>query len=108
MGKGKWGEYSDMDSDSEEVPAKKKKLVRKLFNPSNDFLALRNMSESPKSIICEAQKKKGTKELVLKSSPDNTLDESNNEVVNDRENEDMKRNPRKSPNKVASTPKKSV
>lgn len=66
--KGKWGTYSDIDSDDEDTPTKKKKLARKLFNPTKDFLALRAMSESPNCMISKTKKKSESKELGLNSS----------------------------------------
>merc|ERR1712013_90373 len=66
--KGKWGTYSDIDSDEEDAPIKKKKLARKLFNPTKDFLALRALSESPNCMISKTQKRSERKEMVKKSS----------------------------------------
>jgi len=96
--KGKWGEYSDIESDTEEAPTKKRKLVRKLFNPSSDLLSMKNQQEETKT---EKQHKSNRTELVLKSSPDNTYndDEVLDNLTPQKSDQSVKRIEVKSPKK---------
>jgi len=68
--RGKWGAYVDLESDSEENPAKKKKLIKKVGNEERKvkshikekFITDAGLTSSKVSAI--------KKELVLKSTPD--------------------------------------